>query len=755
MPKVDNITKNMEKLNGLLQKERKPVNIRFKTFLELIAENPQRSMRSIFQLFHDMIHYYIPQGINEYPNDPESINYIQYDCSKLFQEDAENPYFADRLFANRLINVVDSLKEGVVRNKMLLFVGPPGSGKSTFLNNLIEKLENYTELEDGVMYESVWQIDTEKFGFPFNSLDEAKERKIISPGMESLEIEERDMFKFTDRFLVIPCPSHDHPIIQIPKQYRRDFLDGIIEDRQFKRLLFNHKEYEWIFNDSPCPICSSLYKALSEKFSWEEILNMLYARRYEFSRKLGDGVSVYNPGDRVLKNPIYNDELQKWINALFKTSDAVTYLYSRMAKTNNGVFSVMDVKVNNVDRIKNLHGIISDGIHKVGTFEETTNSLFITLVNPEDISVINEEKSFRDRVIRIPIPYIRDYMTEVEIYRNVFGGGIDEYFLPRILRAFARTIVSTRLNANTEGMKEWISNPTKYSKYCDKNLLLLKMEIYTGMIPEWLEEEDVKKLDRKLRRKLILIEGDDEGNKGISGRESLEMFNSFYSTFRNRDDLINMDNLQEFFKNSRYKEKIPDDFLPSLESLYDYNVLQEVKEAMFYYNQDQISNDIADYLFAVNHDIGADVECPYTSHKLDITEDYFAVIESRFMKPKASSSDRKNFRNETLKHYVAKTLHEIKSGADIKSTQQFEYLMKKYYQSLKENVLSPFASNDNFRRAIKDYRTDTFKNYDKRIKDEVKLLIKNLAFKFNYTEKGAKQVCIHVIDKDLVNKYSG
>jgi hypothetical protein len=346
-------------------------------------------------------------------------------------------------------------------------------------------------------------------------------------------------------------------------------------------------------------------------------------------------------------------------------------------------------------------------------------------------------------------------MTEVEIYRNVFGGGIDEYFLPRILRAFARTIVSTRLNANTEGMKEWISNPTKYSKYCDKNLLLLKMEIYTGMIPEWLEEEDVKKLDRKLRRKLILIEGDDEGNKGISGRESLEMFNSFYSTFRNRDDLINMDNLQEFFKNSRYKEKIPDDFLPSLESLYDYNVLQEVKEAMFYYNQDQISNDIADYLFAVNHDIGADVECPYTSHKLDITEDYFAVIESRFMKPKASSSDRKNFRNETLKHYVAKTLHEIKSGADIKSTQQFEYLMKKYYQSLKENVLSPFASNDNFRRAIKDYRTDTFKNYDKRIKDEVKLLIKNLAFKFNYTEKGAKQVCIHVIDKDLVNKYSG
>jgi hypothetical protein len=73
---------------------------------------------------------------------------------------------------------------------------------------------------------------------------------------------------------------------------------------------------------------------------------------------------------------------------------------------------------------------------------------------------------------------------------------------------------------------------------------------------------------------------------------------------------------------------------------------------------------------------------------------------------------------------------------------------------LKENVLDPFLENKNFRRGIKDYGTESFKTYDKKIKNDVAYLINNLCKKFGYTEKGAKEICVYVIDNDLAKKFS-
>ena len=209
-----NIQKSLKKLQDKLRRESQPPNFSFEEFLERVASNPEQALRSIFQIFHDMIDYYIPEGYNEYPNDPESINYINYDCSKLFVEDSENPFFADRLLANRLVNLAESLRSGTIHNRMLVFVGPPGSGKSTFLTNFLYKMEKYVQTENGQMYETVWQIDVEKFGLSgLSNLAESP-----TPNYESDELSEHTHGggQLSDRFLIVPCPSHDHPIIQIP-----------------------------------------------------------------------------------------------------------------------------------------------------------------------------------------------------------------------------------------------------------------------------------------------------------------------------------------------------------------------------------------------------------------------------------------------------------------------------------------------------------------------------------------------------------
>jgi hypothetical protein len=90
----------------------------------------------------------------------------------------------------------------------------------------------------------------------------------------------------------------------------------------------------------------------------------------------------------------------------------------------------------------------------------------------------------------------------------------------------------------------------------------------------------------------------------------------------------------------------------------------------------------------------------------------------------------------------------------ITQTSLFDSLHERYVFNLKEKALDPFIDNKNFRMAIKDYGGDDFKTYDKRIRNDVTFLIANLCSKYRYTQQGAKEVCIYVIDNELPNEFA-
>jgi hypothetical protein len=164
-----------------------------------------------------------------------------------------------------------------------IFDGPHGSGKSTFLNNLLRKFEEYTASTEGRRYETVWRIPKEQVHGLIHSeerlkqklawlLDkeaekkEGKEKKIISPGRVESEVFE------------VPCPSHDNPILMIPRESRRLFFDDLFENDKFKWALFTDKEYEWVFTEIPCTICSSIFSALMRKYhDIKKVLGCVYA----------------------------------------------------------------------------------------------------------------------------------------------------------------------------------------------------------------------------------------------------------------------------------------------------------------------------------------------------------------------------------------------------------------------------------------------------------------------------------------------
>jgi hypothetical protein len=88
----------------------------------------------------------------------------------------------------------------------------------------------------------------------------------------------------------------------IPKSYRLDFLNELIEDEDFKKRLFSEKQYEWVRKGTPCNICSSLYNSLLDETNDPlTVFGMICARKNIFSRQLGECVSVFNPGDMLRK----------------------------------------------------------------------------------------------------------------------------------------------------------------------------------------------------------------------------------------------------------------------------------------------------------------------------------------------------------------------------------------------------------------------------------------------------------------------
>jgi predicted Ser/Thr protein kinase len=735
-----------------LKKSEEGAIIPFNEFLMRAREDPILYFRNVFQLFSSMIYHYIDIE-DEYKDDPESINYKTVSCERLLVKDTDTPFFADLPLANRLLRLADSFREGTQQNKIYVFIGPPGSGKSTFLNNLLRRFEEFTHTREGINYEVLWRLDNAKIASA--SVDTAVQ--------EALHDYYHTNGPLNSDVLEVPCPSHDHPILIIPKEYRGEILEKLIKDNT-RLKIFHKKEYEWLFTENACTICTSLYEALLDKLnSPADIFDMIFAKRYSYNRRLGYGISVFNTADKEPEQFSFtNSELQKHLSARFRNSDLIHYVYSRFARTNNGLFAIMDVKGENEKRFLNLHGIISEGVHKIDDIEENVNSLFIAVMNPEDKQKIASPDSFKDRIIEINVNYILNYSEEVKIYYHSFGTQIKKYFLPGVIDNFAKIIISSRLNIESPAIKEWIEEPHKYDEYCDENLLLLKLTIYSNKIPDWLSDEDRKKFTKGVRRKIIK-ESDREGKSGFSGRESLYIFNEFYNSIPKKNTGLNgssevlqitMEDIRSFFKkHEQYKERIPKGFIDSIIRLYNYNIMQEVKESLFHQNEERISRDIQNYLFASNYDVGEKLISPYTKETVEVTEQFFMLIEQYLMPHNASARAKKKFREDVANKFGV-NLQQMQEDNDICKTEIYKELYDSYINNLREHIFQPFLQYTAFENAIKEFGTPKFEVYDNRTKEEVTFLIKNLTEKFKYSKEGAKHVCLYIIRNKIAENFT-
>jgi serine protein kinase len=428
----------------------------FSDYLAIVTKNP-RVARNAFQRIYDMIMHF---GQERYTWMREEL--IRY---KFFQDPFDGG--ADAIYGldRGLMNLVDFFKSAArqygTERRILLLHGPVGSSKSTIARLLKKGIEYYSRLDEGALYTFSWEIPD-------------KDGNVLS----------------------CPCPMHEEPLKLIPIEARFDVLAKINEDLE---------EGNQIAVDGALdPFCRRMFDDLLLKHdgSWHQVIEHIKVRRLILSEKDRVGIGTFQPKDEKNQDSteLTGDINYRKIAEYGSDSDPRAFNFDgELNIANRGMIEFIEVLKLDVAFLYDLLGASQEHLIKPKKFAQThIDEVILGHTNEPEYRKLQSNdlmEAFRDRTIKIDVPYNIKLDDEVAIYEKDFNKrrirGI--HIAPHTIEMAAMWAVLTRLD---EPKKAGLT-------------LTQKMKLYNGkMIPNF-TEDSVRELRDEAPR---------EGMQGISPR---------------------------------------------------------------------------------------------------------------------------------------------------------------------------------------------------------------------------------------------
>ncbi|MBK9128900.1 MAG: serine protein kinase [Phycisphaerales bacterium] len=450
----------------------------FFEYLDMVVANP-RLARNAFQRVYDMILHF---GTTRYTTlKQEFVHYTFFDDPIDKGQDAI--YGLDGALM-RLVEFFKSAAQGYgTDRRILLLHGPVGSSKSTIARLLKKGLEYYSKLDDGALYTFSWKL----------------------PG-ENGQIE------------VYPCPMHEEPLKLIPKEARRDIVAQINadlpEDRQIR--IDGHLD----------PFCRRTFEDLLVKYEgdWRKVLEHVVVRRMVLSEKDRVGIGTFQPKDEKNQDSteLTGDINYRKIAQYGSDSDPRAFNFDgELNIANRGLCEFIEVLKLDVAFLYDLLGASQEHTIKPKKFAQTDiDEVILGHTNEPEYKKLQSNElmeAFRDRTIKIDVPYNIRLSDEIKIYEKDFSKervrGI--HIAPHTIEVAAMWAVLTRLE---EPKKAGLS-------------LLQKLKLYDGKSIPGYTEDSIRELREEAPR---------EGMQGISPRYIQDkVSNSLVSEQAQQDRMIN------------------------------------------------------------------------------------------------------------------------------------------------------------------------------------------------------------------------
>lgn len=432
----------------------------FWDYLDIVSENPTVA-RNAFQRIYDMILTY---GHESYTNFKQE--YIRY---KFFGDPIDRGADAIYGLERPLMQLVDFFKSAAqgygTEKRILLLHGPVGSSKSTIARLLKKGLEHYSRTEAGRCYTYMWRVAHR------------------GPGGDEAE-------------QFVECPMHEEPLLLIPREARHDVLESINEKLPDGRKIR-------LFGDV-CPFCRKIYGDLLEDYGgdWKKVMEHVKVKRLVLSEKDRRGIGTFQPKDEKNQDSteLTGDINYRKIAEFGSDSDPRAFNFDgELNIANRGIVEFIEVLKLDVAFLYDLLGASQEHLIKPKKFAQTyIDEVILGHTNePEYKKLQGNEmmEAFRDRTIKIDVPYNIRLDDEVKIYLKDFGPekikGI--HIAPHTIEVAAMWAVLTRL---AEPKKAGITK-------------MQKMKLYNGKNIPGFTEDSIKELKEEAPR---------EGMQGISPR---------------------------------------------------------------------------------------------------------------------------------------------------------------------------------------------------------------------------------------------
>lgn len=443
----------------------------FWEYLDLCAQNPA-IVRNAYQRLYDAVMHHGFENSRAFKK--EVVRY------HFFSDPFDNG--ADAIFGldfslMQLVDFFRSAAEGYGTDKRILLLhGPVGSSKSTIARLLKKGVESYSRTPEGAMYSYSWL------------LDDNCEVSPASPGSRE-----------ASRAHEYPCPMHEEPLMLIPREAREGVLTKLNAAYRPK-----HHNGKLRVIGEPDPFCRKVQEDLMRFYDgdWRKVMEHVKVRRISLSEKDRVGIGTFQPKDEKNQDSteLTGDINYRKIAMYGSDSDPRAFNFDgELNIANRGICEFIEVLKLDVAFLYDLLGASQEHSIKPKKFAQThIDEVILGHTNEPEYKRLQSNEmmeAFRDRTIKIDVPYNIRLDDEVRIYQKDFSTERirNIHIAPHTLEVAAMWAVLTRLE---EPKKAGLA-------------LLQKLKLYNGKSIPGYTEDSVRELKEEAPR---------EGMNGISPR---------------------------------------------------------------------------------------------------------------------------------------------------------------------------------------------------------------------------------------------
>lgn len=573
---IENITKSVQ--NKFIKNESvKSMGV----FLEDLKKEPYKYCRNSAEYVRDVFNYFGSYPVSSISGE-SILRWQVFDGNRHVegQEEAQNEIYKHLCsFADNRIN------------KLILLHGPNGSAKTSIVAAIMEAVEKYSQLPEGASYTFNWifsdRADKSSLGF--------KEEESSSLDNDSLAY-----IKPEDVTFKLICDMKDNPLLLLPKEERRVFLE---------ELLGKGKAPRHILDAELCQKCQEIYNQLQISYegNWSKIIKHIQVERFYFSKRFRKGLVSIEPTTASVdahSRPL-NLEKNYKIPPILSLS-SISEPFGDLVDANRGIAELSEIFKRHEETNKYLLTTAEWGTLSLPGIMAYLDCIFFATGNEAQLSMFKQDMdwpAFNGRFAYVKVPYLLQYSKEREIYKETIKSlSKSKHISPHTETIIALWAVLTRLrksklhNAKSLNL---IQKATLYDqKLAPENWKEEARRSLMAELPEIATEfEEIKeKLDGITPGNLR--DSGYEGRRGASPREVLSIISSAIhnknfsclsplAIFKAIEDIIKDKTIYEFLRLPETEYSDPEKLLREVKKLYTRWVQKDIRDSSGLISEDE------------------------------------------------------------------------------------------------------------------------------------------------------------------------